>query len=215
MKNRDKYEAAIRYRNRDIYQAAGIACFFKIPKNIATAFFGALFCDIIFYKISQNIAKYRRDHRYRDRKRLIHQVKYMTFSRRYCRYLRCRMFFKAFRYDFGAFCCFLHNIATEPHTASLFFAVWLSQLQPQFFLQSYRNRTASKNAISHGWYEAMAVKSLIFKNKSLILRAELNIKTCGEFFCSAKIRHQSNPAAQCEQRSNGRETFERSQQQKQ
>ena len=47
--------------------------FFKIPKNIATTFL----CDIFFFL--QNIAK-------RDRKRLVHQVKYMTVSRRYRRH---------------------------------------------------------------------------------------------------------------------------------
>ena len=67
-------------------------------------------------------------------------------------------------------------------------------------------------------YEAMAVKCLIFKNRILILKGRAQYSNARGVLCSAEIRHQSNPTAQCEQRSNamhGGETFERSQQQKQ
>ena len=135
-------QPAMRYHSRGKYRTADTACFSKIPKNTATALFGAVLCGVVFtfflhsfgtsYKISQKfcktIAKYRRYHRYRDRKRVVHQVKYMTFSRRYCRYRRCRMFFLPVSYIFGAFCCFfLHNTATEPHTELSVFAIQLSQ----------------------------------------------------------------------------------------
>ena len=79
-------------------QAADTACFSRIPKNIETTLFGAVLCVHLFFTLLyiycqlflQNIKllqKYRRHHRYWDRKRVVHQVKYMTFSR------RCRMFF--------------------------------------------------------------------------------------------------------------------------
>ena len=95
-------QPALRYWNRCKYRIADTACF---------SFFGTVLCGIVFAlvlhffafflhfflqniakycKISQNTAKYCRYHRYRDRKRVVHQVKYATFSRRY---RRCRMFF--------------------------------------------------------------------------------------------------------------------------
>ena len=61
----------------------------------------------------------------------------------------------------------------------------------------------------------MVVKSLIFKNKGLILKGRAQYSNARGVLCSAEIRHQSNPTAQCEQRSNGGETLKRSQQQQQ
>ena len=84
-------QPAMRYRNRGIYRTAGIACFFSRYRKISQPHF---LCDISFFtkycKISQ---KYHRYYRYRNRKRVVHQVKYVTFSRRYRWYCRYRMFF--------------------------------------------------------------------------------------------------------------------------
>ena len=109
----------------------------------------AVFVLHFFYVFLQNIAKYRRYHRYRDRKRVVHQVKYMTFSRRYCRYRRCRMFFLPVSYDFGAFCRFFYIILQPnriPNYRYLQFGYWKPKLRSQLciLLRYYCNRTTSK-----------------------------------------------------------------------
>ena len=110
-------------------------------------------CDIFlkqnFAKYRKSIAKYGRYHRYRDRKRVVHQVKYMTFSRRYCRYRRCRMFFLPVSYDFGAFCRFFYIILQPnriPNYRYLQFGYWKPKLRSQLciLLRYYCNRTTSK-----------------------------------------------------------------------
>ena len=56
---------------------------FKIWKILQSHFL----CDILRYVFFTKYCRYHIYHMYWDRKRVVHQVKYMTFSR------RCRMFF--------------------------------------------------------------------------------------------------------------------------
>ena len=74
--------------------------FFQDIAKYRNRTFGAIFCDILFYKISQKYRRYQRYHR----KRVVHQVKFMTLIRRY---RRCHIFSKPLSYDIGTFCRFL------------------------------------------------------------------------------------------------------------